>query len=306
MENTNLKNSKHIIKKIPIIIVIIFLIITTILFIYIIPNNTKINKSVDNNLFVQQNTNYIFFDNYRNMLQSNDLFYKRIYNYDDYIKEKELWTELIEMNPNDFKDYFFLIIFGSTYKTTGLYISNIYTENNKTCIELKRKDKWLIDDTCICAKISKELDRQDLEIINLPNLVTTNGKYIELDEITLNYSKEQAINDGCIVIENNKKIVSNNKNELDYFFENKKNGILRLYFYRTDDLSDYFCVKYIQYNNGIININWRTYNLKGNEISPTLSFTGDTLEKDSNNKTINYVCSNEMGDTELVCFIDDN
>ena len=55
---------------------------------------------------------------------SNGIYYTKIYNYADYIKAKEIYSGLLEMEQQDFENNFLLILAGENYDTTNLYISN--------------------------------------------------------------------------------------------------------------------------------------------------------------------------------------
>lgn len=259
--------------------------------------------------FVQKDTKTDFTKNgareyyYENMSYSDGIYYKRIYNYNEYIEAKNIWNNLVEMNENDFEESFVLIIAGQNYETTSLYISNIYIENNTTQVELKRKDKWSPDTTVISAKVLKKLDCENIKINNLPNIVSTTGKYKALNEITTEYSIEQALEDGCFVIENN-EIKSKNKKQLDEFIEKKGNGVLRIYNCGTG----YFKISDIQYNNGVININACTFKLENNEIEKIIYNTGTKIIKKGflKNQYMDYILSDEIGNELIVCTIKSN
>lgn len=240
---------------------------------------------------------------FENMQYSDGIYYKRIYNYNEYLKAKNVWDNLVEMNESDFQESFALIIAGQNYETTSLYISNIYVKNNTTYVELKRKDKWSPNTTVISAKVSKNLDCENIQINNLPNVVSTNGKYKDLREITTEYSIDQALEDGCFVIENN-EIKSENKKQLDEFIEKEENGVIRIYSCGTG----YFKISDIQHNNGVININACTFKLANNEIEKIIYNTGTKIIKKGflKNQYIDYILSDEIGNELIVCTIKNN
>lgn len=240
---------------------------------------------------------------YENMLYSDGIYYKRIYNYNEYLDAKNIWDNLVEMNESDFQESFTLIIAGHNYETTSLYISDIYVKNNTTHVELKRKDKWSPNTTVISAKVSRKLDCENIQINNLPNVVSTNGKYKDLSEITPEYSIEQALKDGCFVIENN-EIKSENKKQLDEFVEKEENGVLRIY----NCGKGYFKISDIQYNNGVININACTFKTENNEIEKIIYNTGAKIIKKGffKNQYIDYILSDEIGNELIVCTIKSN
>lgn len=261
--------------------------------------------AIHNALFSQKDTKTDFINNpgyqyYQNMQYTDGIYYKRIYSYDEYIESTKIWHNLVEMNEKDFQESFVLIIAGQNYKTTGLYISNIYVKNDKTCVELKRKDKWSKDTTVISAKISNELNRKEIEIKNIPNIIPMPKNYKDLNEITIEYTIEQALTDGCIVIENYGEIISDNKSELDEFLEKKENGVLRIYKYGKE----YFSVIDIQYDDGVVNINDHTFNLLENKSNPIVYFTGNRITKIGfYNEYTDYTCVNELGDVRIICTI---
>lgn len=268
--------------------------------------------TIHNSLFVQKNVKTDFINNpgyqyYEDMKMSLDgIYYKRICNYNEYTNAKKIWNDIVEMDENDFQDSFVIVIAGLTYKTTGLYISNVYVEDDKTCIELKREEKWSSNNTAISARVSRELERNDIVIKNLPNTIDTEGKYIDIDKITINYTIEQALKDGCLVVENNEKIISDKENMLDEFIEKKENGVLRIYKYG----SGYFSISDIQYNNGVININCCTFDLIKNKVGEIVYFTGNNFEVENSNfnqkNYKEYFVSNELGDVWNIYTIKNN
>ena len=263
--------------------------------------------AIHNVLFTQKYTRTDFTKNpgyeyYQDMQMSDNIYYKRIYNYEEYKLATQRWDNLVEMSEADFQESFMIIIAGQNYDTTSLYISDIYIEDNKTCVELRKKDKWTSGSTVISAKVSRELDREEIKIKNLPNEVSTTGKYKDLDEITLDYTKEQALEDGCFVVEQYGDIISENKNQLDEFIEKKENGVIRIYGYK----SGVFRITDVEYDNGLINIKACTFNLRENKINKPLYFTGNKIEKESFDEYIEYVCSNEIGDVFVICKFKNN
>lgn len=148
--------------------------------------------------------------------------YKIITNYKEYSKIKSAWKGIVDMNEEDFKENF-VIILVSPNRT---YISNVYSEGQTTIIEISRNDidENIPEENCIIStKISNNLNKENIDIKVNPNLSEMKN-YIPLAEITTDYSKEMAIEDGCFVIEYG-YIVSNDKNQMDKFLENVNNNI---------------------------------------------------------------------------------
>jgi len=73
----------------------------------------------------------------------------------------------------------------------------------------------------VSAKISRELDRENLIVRNIIKEISSD-KYVKLEELPKNYSLEQAQKDNCIIIKDN-VVIDNGKNELQAFIENTQN-----------------------------------------------------------------------------------
>ena len=110
------------------------------------------NVIIYNIMFSQREGKTNFADNpgyqyYKNMECMDGVYYKRVYEYSEYIELTKIWNDLIEMNEKDFENSFVLIIAGQTYSTIGLYISDVYVNEDKTCVELKRKENFSAENT---------------------------------------------------------------------------------------------------------------------------------------------------------------
>lgn len=258
--------------------------------------------------FIQSSTSTNFnsgFDYNQNMTFNNSMYYKMICTYEEYIQAKETWDNLVDIEENEFKDYFIIVIAGENYNTTGLYISDIYTKEEKLCVELRKKDIWNENDTVISTKVSKNLYKEQIEIINLPNEVDTTNKYKNIDEITSDYSIEEAIKDNCFIINDKIQVISNNKNRLNEFVENCNNRIsdlIRICTYEPNGIK----ICDIEYRNNKINMVEKA--IRNNNIN-TNYYTGTniTLKKipSPNESGYSYIYSlyNERGKGIIVCII---
>lgn len=160
---------------------------------------------------IQKNTKTDFeknpgYDYNQNMIYDNEMYYKKLYTYEEYLDAQEIWDGLVDMQEKDFENSFVIILAGENYDTTCLYISNVYIKDEELFIELRKKEYWDINETVISVELSKQLDREKVNIINLPNQVNTEGKYIDIELLTEEYSIEEAIKDNCVVIKDNKII----------------------------------------------------------------------------------------------------
>lgn len=296
------QNSKYILAVKSFIAFLISLVTTAGIVYAGITTYNLIQKSTSTNF--NKNPGY---DYNQNMILNNGIYYKKINSYEEYENAKKVWDNLVDMKREDFNNYFMIILAGENYNTTGLYISNIYIENQKLCVELNKKDVWSENDTVISTKISKELYREQIEIINLPNDVDTTNKYKSIDNITNDYNIEKAIFDNCFVINDKNQVVSNDKNRLNEFIENCNNAVndlIRICIYESNRtiICDIKCLgkkinmveKVIQ--NDTINKNYYTG-------------VGITVKKrtslDKTGYSYDYCLYNEKGNNVIICIIKD-
>ena len=104
---------------------------------------------------------------------------------------------------------------------------DITNDENSLYIELYQSDKDTnIDKNIISVKISKDKLRDDIRF-KITGKQLQNDNFIPITEISENYSKEQAIKDGCFVIEN-KEVLSADRNQLLNFAQNKTEKFIRI------------------------------------------------------------------------------
>ena len=293
------KNKLNFLKKVAILIIIIPIFTTGIVYAGI--------KVYD---IIQKNTatdfyHHLKYDYNEDMLYSNGLYYKRIYNYEDYLEAQTMWDNLVEMSEKDFKKHFLIILAGENYNTTSLYISNIYTDEQKLHIELKQKDVWDENSTIVSAKIPIELNREVVEINNIPNTVDLSEKYGNVRE----YTEEKALKDGCFVIRNG-EIISSNKNQMNQFMDNCNqgiDGILRIFTESIlNDENTIIDIVDIESKNGKITMT--SYTINSNHEDITYNNTGNKIIKLTRSLTNNdenihtsYYLVDEWGNKKIIC-----
>ena len=179
--------------------------------------------------YIQKNTNTDFSQNigydYRdNMQYSNGIYYKKIENYDEYKKACNIWSNLVEMSENDFKTDFLIIIAGENYDTTSLEVKQVYNSDSTLNIDLVQTKEYNKDNAVLSVKINKNLNRDNVMINIMEGVLISNYEVKDLNELPENYNSEDAIKDGCIVIENN-KIISDDTEALEKFIEDSNKNI---------------------------------------------------------------------------------
>lgn len=171
--------------------------------------------------------NNISYDYTQDMDYQDKIYHKIINSYEDYEESKKKWKDLIIMTKQDFEESAVLVIAIENTSLTGLSVSNITNDEDTICVELYQSDKDInINETVMSVKISKSQIRDDIKF-KITGEQPHSDKFMEITEIPKNYSKEQAVKDGCFVVEN-KEVLSADKNELRNFAQNKTEGFIRI------------------------------------------------------------------------------
>lgn len=200
------------------------------------------------------------------MLQSKEtgLNYKIIKDEEEYSDYKNRVDELPEVSEIDFSNEFliFMTSFGqaNNLHKRDLTISEINADEKTTYVTLAPKENPNYDKTTVTlyAIVDRILLRDDVKF-EIDTSAFKIENIISIDKLPENYSKEEAIKDGCMVIERVKegeflldeyKVLSDNKYALDEVIENAEKEIesyVRIYF----DDSQEIHIRDVQYKNGI-------------------------------------------------------
>ena len=167
--------------------------------------------------------------------------------YEEYEKCKEVWNDLVEMNEEDFNDNFVVIVAVENTSMLGLTVSDVSADDTTLYIKFKKDENEDYDKTVTSIKISKNLDRDIIKIEKVEKNIDYTD-YERLEDLPHNYSKEQAIKDNCFVLENN-EIISSNKEQLNKFVDNARNGInsfIRIVSYFDEQVK----IKDLEYKDG--------------------------------------------------------
>jgi hypothetical protein len=131
-----------------------------------------------------------------------------------------------------------------------LTISDIVADDTTTHIIMKQKENPNYDnDNNIWYAIVDKSQLRDNADVEIEQHNISSEEFTKLEDLSYDYSKEEAIKDGCIVTENN-KVISNNLELLDKFIEKTKNGetnFIRIYQKYNDEVQ----ITDINFENGI-------------------------------------------------------
>ena len=237
------------------------------------------------------------------------LYHKIITNSTDYNKYKSRIKELPSLEEINLEENFIIIIANENvrqFHEKDLTISDISADETTTYIKMKQKENpnYDNDNNIWYAIVDKKLLRENADVSIENRKIKVNG-FINIEELSKDYSVENAIKDGCIVLENN-KIKSNNIEILDKFIENTTKGessTIRVYSKYTDSNgTETIYIKDVEYFNGIYYLN--DYNLKDKEKSYFNSYT--KLKKENNNYGVIYYWIGENENNEVPFIIVQN
>lgn len=227
---------------------------------------------------------------YSNMDYINSIYYRKIYYYEDYLKYKSLYKDILDVDEGMFIDNFVIIGFSNSASINNLEAYKVYNKNNTLYIGLK---KYINDSNIksgISILISKKFDNENLEIYktieNEDYLIS--DEYKNIKQLEYNYTIEQAKNDNCIIISNDGKAY--NEEKIEEFIKKSKekqtsfiriviygdNNLIRICDLKYDKDNDYFllCVDDTRTD---FNSTYNYYKYKNIEILTTQD--GDKLYK---------------------------
>lgn len=225
------------------------------------------------------------------------LYYKLISNKENYEKYKSRVSELPEVSEINFDENFIVIIANENVRQMhekDLTIYNVIADDNTTHIIMKQKENpnYNNENNIWYAIIDKSLLRENADV-TIENREIDTRNFTKAKDLPKDYSIENAIQDGCIVFENN-KIKSNNIDLLDKFIEttvNGENAFIRVYttqnYYKLKGTS----IKDVEYYNGIYYVS--DYSLTVNERSYFNSFTNKLTKSETSLGTQYYWLSED-------------
>lgn len=234
--------------------------------------------------------------------EKTSLYHRIIDNITDYEKYKSRINEFPNADEIDFNENFVIVIANENIRQPhekDLTIYNVYADATTTHIVMKQKEvpNYDADNNIWYAIVDKSLLR-NLADVTIEQRTFNTGDFADIEDIPKDYSVENAIADGCIVLEDN-SLISNNIDKLDNFIEeskNNKNTFIRIYSFNSTEVR----IKDIEYYNGIYYI--RDKNLYDAEKEYYNSFTSK-LEKTKNKFGTEYGWKNTDGITGGIVII---
>lgn len=161
----------------------------------------------------------------------NGFYYKKIYSYSDYLNYKKEFNQILEVDENEFKENFMIIILTESKRLSGLSLDSY--NNIDGTLQINLTENAEVNEnkpTGNAILIKKDLDREKVNIEKTAKNMNMQS-YKNIKELPTNYSKEQAIEDNCLVV-NQMEMKTYNKEILDNFISdvnNNKNCNIRIY-----------------------------------------------------------------------------
>lgn len=189
----------------------------------------------------------------------NSLYHRIIDNSADYEVYKSRINEFPEAEEINFEENFVVIIANENIRQPhekDLTIHNVYADDDTIHIVMKQKENpnYDVESNIWYAIVDKSLLRNSADV-TIEQRTFNTGNFKDIKDLPQDYSVENAITDGCIVLQNN-KIISNNIEQLDNFVQNTQNNInsfIRVYSCYKGKSTDKAKVeiKDLEYYNGI-------------------------------------------------------
>lgn len=153
------------------------------------------------------------------MIYQDGLYYQKIMTFKKYEECSKRWKNLVQMTEEDFTENFVLVIAIESATMQGVSVNEINTEENQMCVVFNKDSTRNYDDNIISVKVNKEQNRENMVF----KIGYNSGTYAKLEELPIDYNKEKALADGCVVLEN-RKMISNSLETWQKFLEQSKNG----------------------------------------------------------------------------------
>lgn len=254
-----------------------------------------INPKIDNQSQIDLN----FFENYKDFIyvKNERIYYKKIETYEEYMKYKNNNNNFIDIEPNEFDECFLLCFLGNYSDRVGLYVKNLEVTDTSINVDISRYPEE--DTNFVFIKMKKENNRDTVNVKFIPTDIPNLPNYALLNELPENYSKEQAIHDNCVVIDNSStesNFIFGKDMLLNFIDKTEKNinDSIRIvdYFYsETPDKLDFNIID-IEYKNEKYIVGIRQ--IRNNELT-TFSPNFEYVTEDEYKKALEYIYFESYG-----------
>lgn len=160
----------------------------------------------------------------------NGFIYKKIYNYNDYLKYVKNTDLSAEVEETTFNDNFIIFITTDSENRNGLLLHDYKNEDGILQINLIKNEN--INDSKPVGTfvlINKEMDSKEIQIKRVSNDMSMSS-YKDIKELPKDYNMEEAIKDNCLVVAMPEKKTYNKKILEDFINDvnNKRDAEIRM------------------------------------------------------------------------------
>lgn len=194
---------KHII--ITVLIIILLIVICSVFVIYhkninsTSTNNSDITigekelKIIDYNLFFSNDVSI-------SELESiNNIYYKKISNYEDYQMYKNKFTDMLNMTAEDFENNFMIVTYTENISTAYLIPYKIEIKDNTLYLGMKKDFEENPNNAQTSIILPKEADVENTIVYQCIDFTFPTDKYADITSLPKEYSFEQAQEDSCFI-----------------------------------------------------------------------------------------------------------
>lgn len=180
------------------------------------------------------------------MIYQDGLYYQKIMTFKKYEECCKKWENLIQMTEEDFKENFVLVVAIESGTIQRVSVDEIKTEENQMCVMFNRDLARNDDENIISIKVPKEKNRENIVF----KIKYDSGTYTKLEELPVNYTEEDALMDGCVVIVGQKLVKNSleNWNEFLGQVQNENNSFIRIVIFNEAEKS---IIRDVEYKDGI-------------------------------------------------------
>lgn len=231
--------------------------------------------------------------NLENFESNNGFLYKKIYSYEEYLEYKKQANNLLDISENDFNENFVLIVVSERTKLNGLTLKEYDIENNTLNIELIENiaPNEKVKTSGVAILIPKASDKEKLHIEKVSQEMNM-SLYSDIKSLPNNYTKQQALEDNCLIINQNDKKTENLAILKDFLNKVEQHLDAELRIYQIENEKVFIQdIKYISNTKFIITYDYTRY--KHKELSyETDEIYADKIDKeeiDSLKINLNYI-----------------
>ena len=131
------------------------------------------------------------------MKYTDGLYYQKIMTYDKYKECNKQWNNIIEMTEDAFVDNFVIAISIESASKQGVSVCEINSDENTMYVILDRDLNKDINNDLIFVKVNKSFNRENVVF----KLRYNTNTYMNLESLPVNYTREKALEDGCVVLD---------------------------------------------------------------------------------------------------------